>query len=113
MKLIGLADANDFVTQVTLDSVILRLHFAWNGDNWTFGIRDADDNVIVRGIPIRVNHPMLMPYRRHLPMLKGEFFAVCNDGSCVIKRDDFLNGRVKFIYMTREEVEAVKDGAAI
>lgn len=113
MQLIELADANDFISQVTLDGVILRLHFSWSGDDWTLGVRDADDNEIVRGIPIRVNHPLLMPYRRHLAMLKGEFFAICNDGGCDLSRDDFTSGRAKFIYMSREEVEAVHNGTAI
>lgn len=109
MIVIDLANSNDFVTQVTLDSVIYRIHMAWSGDDWTMDIRDADNNDIIRGIMVRANFPLLLPYSRHLTSLRGQIMAIVNDGNAEITRDCFIKGRAKLVYVTANEVEAIKN----
>lgn len=106
MYQIDLADANDFVTKVTLDGDIYYLHFAWSGTLWTVDVRNSNNVDIVRGIAIRANYPLLLPYGRLLP-LKGQLMAIVNTQDFEITRSDFVTGRVKFVYVTAEEVESI------
>lgn len=106
MYQIDLVDANDFVTKITLDGDIYYLHFAWSGTMWTLDVRDSNNVDIVRGIAIRANYPLLLPYGRLLP-LKGQLMAIINTQDLTITRSDFVTGRAKFVYVTAEEVEAI------
>ena len=109
---IELANANDFVTQITLDTIIYNLHFAWSGTRWTFDIRDSDNNDLIRGLALVPNFPILLPHRRTLNGLKGQFIAVVNNGVNIHKfdRNDFVEGKAKFVYIPWEEIEALKNG---
>ena len=106
MYQIELADANDLVTKVTLDGDIYYLHFAWSGTMWTLDVRDSNNIDIVRGIAVRANYPLLLPYSRLLP-LKGQLLVIINAKDLDITRSDFVEGRAKLVYMTAEEVEAI------
>lgn len=107
MIIINLVDANDFVQRVTLDGTIYYLHMSWSGEDWTMDVRNADNVDIIRGISVRANFPLLAPYGRHLPTLRGQLLAVVNDGNDELCRDCFVNGRAKLVYVPASEVREI------
>ena len=96
-------NANDYVTNVSLDGTAYILRFGWTGTVWTIDVRDSNNVDIVSGIPIVANYPLLLPYARHFNTLKGQLMAVVNDGNSKIGRNCFAN-RAKLVYMTADEV---------
>lgn len=110
-------DANDFVQTVTLDGNSYILHYSWNdfSQQWTLGVRDMQNNDIVRGIAIVPNFPLLMQYHRNNADLpRGEFMAVVVDASKTenqtIGRDDFINGLFSMVYIPEVEINELRAG---
>lgn len=115
MLTISMADANDFVETVILDTTAYRFHFAWNdyAQIWTVDVCDNDNVDIVRGIPLVSNFPLLAQYRRHAKMPPGELVAVVTDmtNQTPIGRQDFLNGRASFVYVPEDELHVIMESA--
>lgn len=112
MKLISMADHNDFIFSITLEGEAYKFHFAWNprSARWSLDIRDSLGNDIVRSIAIIPNFPLLNPYRRHTGLPPGELLAIVNtEGKETIGRDDFASGAASLIYMPKEELKNVME----
>lgn len=111
MLTISMADANDFVETVILDTTAYRFHFAWNdyAQMWTVDVCNNDNVDIVRGIPLVSNFPLLAQYRRHANIPPGELLAVVTDvnNTAPIGRSDFLNGRASMVYVPEDELHVI------
>lgn len=103
MFTISMIDTNDFVQTVTLDSTSYKLHFSWNGTNWSMDLRTVKNVDIVRNIAVVPNFPLLLQTTRHTK-IKGQLLAIVNDNGTTIGRKDFINGRCKLVYMTLEDL---------
>lgn len=113
MQSISMIDANDFVEAVTLDGTPFKLHFMWNdkGKQWSFDLRDYQNNDIIRGITIAPNFPLLSLQRRQKDVPRGELMAVVvnqeESGNQVIGRNDFVNGKFTFVFVPESELNAI------
>lgn len=113
---ISLFDANDFVTTVTLEGTQYGLHFAWNdrAGQWSFDLQDSKGNDLARGLAIVPNFPLLNQVRRN-GLLRGDFMAIVvnsNDAASQnIGRKDFVQGKFSFVFMTGDEMDAIKSAA--
>lgn len=115
MIAISLIDANDFSTNVIIESQTYRLHFSWNDriGQWFFDWVSQDGKPIVRGVAVHPNFPLLTAYRRleGPEDVRGQFIAVAanpnNLGAQSIGRKDFVSGKFKFLYLTKKEVDVI------
>ncbi|MFT9498017.1 phage baseplate plug family protein [Anaerosolibacter sp.] len=100
-------DDNDFIVNTALEGKNYGLHFSWNasGKFWTIGIQDDSQNIIVSGIKMVPNYPLLQQFRvSSLP--PGEFMAV-SETLERIGRYDFVNGSAALVYIESGEFDAV------
>lgn len=103
MNTISMYDANDFVENVTIESILYKLHFGWNGNFWSMDIRDSTGTNIVNNIVLVPNYPLLYQHQRHIA-IKGQLLAIRNDTEQTIGRDDFVNGKATMVYMSEEDI---------
>ena len=82
-----------------------RLKMAYDGEHWNLTLRDADDNDIVTDVRVVTNYPLLLMHRRSTPTLNGQLMAVRTNGSEQISRNDFVDGRIKLVYIPWDEVQ--------
>ncbi|WP_454691124.1 phage baseplate plug family protein [Achromobacter aloeverae] len=108
---ISVPDYNDSITEVELDGVTYFLRFSWNSEAqmWVMSIENAYNDVIVAGIAIVPDTPLLSGYRS-LAVPAGELVAVSPDGGNAIGRDALPSGDVAFIYVEADEVQGYVDG---
>ena len=108
MQTILMNDLNDYVTDVTLDGEEFRLYFGWNdtGEFWNLGIF-KNNTALIQRLRIVPNYPLLRQYRRD-GFPAGEFIAVVLDDKAeTIGRNDFINGKAFFCYMSEDELNAI------
>ena len=108
MVKINFQDYPSFQQEVVLDNDSYVLNFNWNsrGGFWDFSILDTLLNPILQGLKVVLNYPLTRQFKyKDIP--QGEFYAVdaSGDGSR-IEQNDFVNGRVSFIYLTEAELNS-------
>ena len=105
MQVIPVIDANDSLTEVELEGRTYFLRLSWNSEAelWVLGIENANNEIIIAGIALVVDTPLLSQYR-HLALPPGDFVALSSDGNEVISREDLPAGDVALIYLTAEDV---------
>jgi hypothetical protein len=87
----------DFFEKVTLDGGIYGFRFYWNarGAFWSMDISDANANLIVSGVKLIINFPMLLQYHNSaLP--PGHFVIMDLNPKTQYQepgRFDFVSGR--------------------
>jgi hypothetical protein len=102
---IPVLDANDSLTEIVLDEETYFLHLSWNseGELWTLSIENAYNDVVVSGIVVVPDTPLLQRYR-HLHMPAGDLVAVTPDLRDTIGREALPSGDVALVYITAEEL---------
>lgn len=105
MIVIPVLDANDSLTEVELEGATYFLRLSWNSEAllWALSIENAYNEVIVAGIAVVPNTPLLAAYR-HLAVPAGEFVALAPDRRANISRTALPTGEVAFIYVDEQEV---------
>lgn len=105
MIVIPVLDANDSLTEVVLDDETFFLRLSWNseGQFWTLGVENAYNEVIITGIALVPDTPLLARYR-HLLVPDGELFALTPDRRDTISREALPSGDVALVYLDAEEV---------
>ncbi len=106
---IPVLDANDSLTEVELDGVTYFLQLSWNSEAelWALSIENAYNEVIVAGIAVVPDTPLLALYR-HLAVPAGELVALAPDRREIVSRAALPAGEVALIYIGEEELA---DGA--
>ncbi|MFY3703204.1 phage baseplate plug family protein [Achromobacter dolens] len=109
MLQIPILDANDSLTEVELDGATFFLGLSWNSEaeRWTLSIENAYNEVIVAGIAVVPDTPLLALYR-HLAVPAGELVALAPDRRDAIDREALAAGKVALVYV---EVAEVAHGA--
>ncbi len=108
MIALPIPDQNDSLTEITLDDVVYFLHLAWNSqaESWTFGFEDAGNVLLLDGIPIVPNAPLMTRFAlADLP--QGELIALAQDQKDSIGYDDLVGGKVKLFYVSQDELEDI------
>lgn len=103
MTPIAVIDANDQLIEVDLDGDVYNLGLSWNeeGQLWTMSLRDLDGVVLLSGIALVANWPLLRQVRRpELP--PGEFAIVAPAGSR-LDRQSFASGAATLWYFSPED----------
>lgn len=105
MIVIPVLDANDSLTEVELEGATYFLRLSWNSEAllWALSIENAYNEVIVAGIAVVPNTPLLAAYR-HLAVPAGELVALAPDRRANISRTALPTGEVAFIYVDGQEV---------
>jgi len=105
MLRIPVIDANDSLTEVELEGVTYFLQLSWNSEAelWTLSIENAYNEVIVAGIAVLPDRPLLAQYR-HLAVPAGELIALAPDRRDAISREALPAGEVALIYAESTEV---------
>lgn len=104
MEQINISGTIDGVQTVQLGGVMYRLKMAYDGEHWNMTLRDTDDNDLVTDIRVVTNYPLLLMHQRSVPTLNGQLMAVRTNGSEQISRNDFVDGRIKLVYIPWDEV---------
>jgi hypothetical protein len=98
---IPVLDANDSLIEVEFDGEVFFLRMSWNseGEFWVLGLEDYAHNDILAGILVVPDTPML-PMFRHLPVPRGELYAVLMDETRAnLLRTDFADGSAGLVYV--------------
>lgn len=102
---IPVLDANDSLTEIELDGATYFLRLSWNseGQLWALSIENAYNEVIVAGIAVVPDTPLLALYR-HLAVPAGELVALAPDRREIVSRAALPAGEVALIYVSEEEL---------
>jgi len=105
LKVIPVLDANDSLTEVELDGLTYFLRLSWNSEAmlWVLAIENAYNELIVAGIALVPDTPLLAGYR-HLDVPAGELVALAPDRRNTVGRDALSAGEVVLIYVDAKEV---------
>lgn len=105
MIVIPVPDANDSLTEVELDGITYFLRVSWNSEAelWSMAIENAYNEVIVAGICVVPDTPLLAGYR-HLAVPAGELVALAPDRRDTVSRAALPAGDVALAYVNAEEV---------
>ena len=98
-------DYNDSYSRIALDGAVYLIRFTWNeaAGRWSFGLYTAQMEPIAVGIRIVPNFPLnLQIVDDGFPF--GAFVAVTSLDA--IGREDFLNGKVVFAYVSAKGLPA-------
>lgn len=106
MMFISFIDANDVVVDALLEGSSYQVGLSWNetAGNWTLNLVNFQSEILLYGIPCRVNWPLLYQFRSpRLP--PGELIV---DAPLLTKldRDSFSSGRANLVYVTAAEMTA-------
>ena len=100
---IEVPDMNDSVSRIVLDGKVYNIRFTYNdtADCWKWSMYDDLMEPIIIGVKIVPNFPLnISATTRALP--KGVFLAykgLFDRDDDHISRNDFVNGRVEFMYI--------------
>ncbi|MDQ6213320.1 phage baseplate plug family protein [Achromobacter insolitus] len=102
---IPVLDANDSLTEIELDGTTYFLRLSWNSEAelWALSIENAYNEVIVAGIAVVPDTPLLALYR-HLAVPAGELVALAPDRREIVSRAALPAGEVALIYIGEEEL---------
>lgn len=108
MIVIAVPDSNDSIVKITLEEKVYYLHFSYSSlKSWTFGIYDKNNKPVVDGIRIVPNYPLTHQYGSSRTPT-GEFVCTVQDDSVKeISRQDFLNKKAFFVYVSEAEINGL------
>ncbi|MCP1404572.1 phage baseplate plug family protein [Achromobacter insolitus] len=97
--------ANDSLTEIELDGTTYFLRLSWNSEAevWALSIENAYNEVIVAGIAVVPDTPLLAPYR-HLAVPAGELVALAPDRRESVSRAALPAGEVALVYIGEGEL---------
>lgn len=101
--IISVPDLNDSISRIVLNNTVYQIRFTWSDTEgrWYFGLNDAQSNPIIQMVKIVPNFP-LNQFIGHDAMPNGVFG--CMTKLDVVGRDDFLNGKAKFVFASASDV---------
>lgn len=102
---IPVLDVNDSLSEVQLEDETYFLRMSWNseGELWVLSLEDYTHNVIVAGMVVVADSPLLAMFR-HLGVPRGEIYAVLMDDTRqVLRREDFATGDAVLVYVEEDE----------
>lgn len=105
MITIPVLDANDSLLEIALEGNTYFLRMSWNseGEFWVLGLEDYAHNLIIAGIRVVADTPLLSMWR-HLPVPPGELVVLLMDDTRQdIRRTDFADGSAALIYTEESE----------
>lgn len=107
MFVLEIADQNSQAIEATLDDTVYYIIINWNesGQAWEMGVRDSAYNMLIDGIRIVPEYPLLKQFK-YAEMPPGEI-AIHDytlTGSNRIPRDGFALGRYEMVYYTRDDL---------
>lgn len=102
--IIPIKDNPNHSLKIELEKVLYKLDFIYNTyfNFWSMSIFDEDDNLIVAGVKIVANYPMIS----HLNKLKGDFICQIANTKAEINRTSFSGSEAILLYLTEAEIEA-------
>lgn len=105
MKVIPVLDANDSITEVEMGGLTYFLRLSWNSEAmlWVLAIENAYNELIVAGIALVPDTPLLSGYR-HLDVPAGELVVLVPDRRDTVARNALPAGDVVLIYVDAEEI---------
>jgi hypothetical protein len=98
---IPVLDANDSLLEIELEGSVFFLRMSWNseGEFWVLGLEDYARNVILAGVRVVPNSPLLSMFR-HLPIPLGEIYAVLLASTREdLLRTDFADDSAELVYV--------------
>lgn len=104
MMRLGVIDANDQLIEADLGGTVFHIGLHWNqeGQLWTLSVRDLDRQILVSGIAVVPNWPLLRQIRApELP--PGEFGVSLRPGAG-LDRGAFVRGDASLWYFPPEEL---------
>ncbi len=101
-------DVPSFVEGLTIEGVNYQLRMDWNyrGQFWQMSWYDRDGALLVAGIKVVINYPLLDPYK-YLPIPQGEMLALDASDPYARIEDGDLGTRVVLVYFTEAEYAAI------
>ena len=106
--IIPIKDNVNHTITIELESVIYKLGFLYNSGSgfWSMAIWDETDNLLLSGIKIVANYPLIFSYKNNsLP--PGDFYCEISNIQASINRTSFSSDEAKLLYLTQEEVETI------
>lgn len=105
MIVIPVLDANDSLTEIELDGATYFVRLSWNSEAelWALSIENAYNELIVAGICVVPDTPLLAGYR-HLDVPAGELVALAPDRRDTVSRAALPAGEVALLYVDAEEI---------
>lgn len=98
---IPVLDVNDSLLEIELEGDVFFLRMSWNseGEFWVLALEDYARNIILAGIRVVPNVPLLSMFR-HLALPLGEIYAVLLDSTRQdFLRTDFADSSAELIYI--------------
>lgn len=94
---------------INLDDKLYTLWFLYNtyGDFWTLTIYDENDTILVSGLKIVANYPLLNPYKRNTSLPKGNFYCQTSDFKMNIGRKAFADKKATLLYLAENELDFI------
>lgn len=94
---IEVPDMNDSISRIVLNGKVYQIRFTWNesGEYWKFGLYSMQNEPIVIGIKIVPRYPLNLFFG--VTKLPNGVFGV-QTKLHRIGRNDFINGKAKFIF---------------
>jgi len=92
---------------IDLDAITYKLEFLYNSvaNFWSMSIYDDDDNLLIAGVKIIPNYPLLTQYvNSSLP--QGEIICEVSNTTEQITRDTFVKQEATLLYITESELAA-------
>jgi hypothetical protein len=105
MMQVEVMDWNSQAIEATLDGTLFYLVLNWNESAryWVLGIRNSAYRLMISGISLVTNYPLLYQFR-YADMPAGDLFvANANLQTGPVDRDAFTSGRNLLVYMTEQE----------
>ena len=104
---LDVADENDQILEATLDGTVfyIGLHYNSEMDGYTISFQNSEREVLISGIAVVPNAPLLYRYRRDF-MPAGEMVVVLYGEDREVRRDSFKNEMAFLMYVTESELEA-------
>ena len=105
MIVIPVLDANDSLTEIELDGATYFVRLSWNSEAelWALSIENAYNELIVAGICVVPDTPLLAGYRQ-LDVPAGELVALAPDRRNTVSRAALPAGEVALLYVNAEEI---------
>lgn len=102
--IIPIKDNPNHSLKIELEGVLYKIDFIYNTTNsfWSMSIFDDNDNLILAGIKLVANYPLISQYNK----LKGDFICQISDIKTSIIRNSFASNAAILLYLTEAEIEA-------
>lgn len=103
MQTIELYDDPDYLISAVLDNVLYFLHLSWNTEGffWTMSIEDYNHEILISGVKIVPNYPLIRRYS--LSGLPPGEFIVASEAS-IVSKSDFADQFATMVYVSESEL---------